>query len=49
MKNYCVVYKNSFGIHYRFRCSAENKWEARRRCRDYIGIKNSNIVSVEEY
>jgi len=47
MKCYCVVYMVC-GTHYRYRCSAENKRDARKMCREYMGVSNSKIVSVEE-
>lgn len=47
MKNYCVVY-TLYGIHYRFRGTYSNKWEARKDCREKMGIKNANIIEVYE-
>ena len=47
MKRYCVVYI-VFGIHYRYRCSAKNKREARKYCREAMGITDRQIVDVEE-
>lgn len=48
MKNYCVVYLSSGGMHYRFRCSASSKKEARQICRESLGIKNTDITDVYE-
>jgi hypothetical protein len=48
MNLYCVVYLSPGGIHYRFRCSAKDKNQARKICRDYLGITNKEIVEVEK-
>ena len=42
---YVVVYLVC-GIHYRFRCYANGKREARRECKGALGIKESDIVEV---
>lgn len=47
MKMYCVVY-TLYGIHYRFRGYYKSKIEARRDCRETMGIKNKNIIEVYE-
>ena len=48
MKFYCVVYLSEGGMHYRYRCYAENKREARKLCRASLGIANKNIVEIYE-
>lgn len=48
MKKYCVVYLSPGGVHYRFRCSAANKREARRIAREGVGCSNNDIVEVYE-
>jgi phage antirepressor YoqD-like protein len=48
MKQYCVVYLSQSGIHYRYRCSDKNKTEAKKMCREYMGVKTSDIVEVYE-
>lgn len=48
MKQYCVVYLSPGGTHYRFRCTAANKQEARKLCRASLGISNSDITDVYE-
>ena len=48
MKKYCVVYLSPGGMHYRFRCVAEGKRQARKLCRDNLGIRDRDIVEVEE-
>lgn len=45
MSKYCVVY-TAFGIHFRYRCSAHNKREARRLCKEYMGCENKDITDV---
>ena len=46
-KKYCVVYLSPGGMHYRYRCSAGNKREAKRKCREALGVNNTDIVEVE--
>ena len=45
MKNYCVVYFLE-GVHYRYRCCASNKAEAKRMCKKHMGVAYANIVEV---
>lgn len=47
MKAYCVVY-TVCGIHYRFRCYAENRRAARRACKEAMLITSKDIVEVYE-
>ena len=47
MKRYCVVYLSPGGMHYRYRCTAENKRQARRMCRQAMGLSDREIVNVE--
>lgn len=47
MKRYCVIYLSPGGMHYRFRCSAKSKSEAKKICKIALGITNSDIVEVE--
>lgn len=42
---FCVVYMVD-GIHYRFRCSAKNKREARQECTKAMGARYKDIVEV---
>jgi len=48
MKNYCVVYLSPGGMHYRYRCTANSKKEARRICRNSIGVGSKDIIDVYE-
>ena len=48
MKLYIVVYLSAGGMHYRYRCSAKDKREARKMCRHALGITDKEIVEVEE-
>lgn len=48
LKNYCVVYLSNGGMHYRFRCVTENKREAKRICRELLGVSNKDITDVYE-
>lgn len=48
MKQYCVVYLSPGGMHYRYRCSAKNKREAQKFCREAMGVSYEQIVDVEE-
>lgn len=47
-KEYCVVYLSAGGIHYRFRCCAENKRQARRYCHDFTGVRYADITDCYE-
>lgn len=38
---YVVVYLSAGGMHYRFRCYANGKREARRECKGALGIKET--------
>ena len=51
MRIYCVVYLSPDGIHYRYRCTANNKAAARKICKKALGIANEDIVEIyiEEY
>ncbi len=46
MKLYCVVYLSPGGMHYRYRCSAQNKTQAKAMCRRSMGVSNEDIVDV---
>ena len=48
MKRYCVVYLSPGGIHYRYRCYASNKTEAKRMCRENAGVAYADMVEVYE-
>ena len=48
MKEYCVVYLSAGGIHYRFRCCARTKREARKQCHDCLGVTYKNITDCYE-
>lgn len=48
MKCYIVVYLSAGGMHYNFRCVATNKREARRICKEQLGVSNSDITEVYE-
>ena len=48
MKEYCVVYLSAGGIHYRFRCSARTKADARKECHNALGVKYRDITEVYE-
>lgn len=48
MKNYIVVYLSAGGMHYNFRCYANNKREAKRECRECMGVSNEDITDVYE-
>ena len=45
MKRYCVVYRVD-GIHYRFRCYAKTKAQARKECKE--SMLCTEIVEVYE-
>lgn len=46
MKRYCVVYLSPGGMHYRYRCTAKNKTEARRFCKEDLGVSDKDIVEI---
>ncbi|MEE3344370.1 MAG: hypothetical protein VZS44_09790 [Bacilli bacterium] len=46
-KRYCVVYLSEGGMHYRYRCYAKNKREAKKACVNSLGVPYANIVEVE--
>lgn len=48
MKEYVVVYLSAGGIHYRFRCCANNKRDARKECHLCLGVKYSDITDCYE-
>lgn len=48
MKSYTVVYLSEGGVHYRFRCSAQNKREAKKICKENLGIRQSDITDCYE-
>lgn len=45
MKRYVVVYVVC-GTHYRYRCYAENARQAKRFCRDNMGVGKHDIVET---
>lgn len=47
MKHYVVTYLAA-GMHYRFRCSAKNKRDAKKQCCECMFCCPSDIVEVEE-
>ena len=47
VRDYCVVYVVC-GIHYRYRCCADNKRQARRECHEAMGVKYADIVDCYE-
>ena len=49
--NYVVVYLSSGGMHERFRCKAVNSAQARKKCRQWLGVEREDITDVyrEEY
>lgn len=46
MISYTVVYLSPGGMHYRYRCYASNKTEAKRMCHDAMGIRYKDMVDV---
>ena len=46
MELYVVVYLSEGGMHYRYRCAARNKREAKRMCREALGIKSKDIIEA---
>lgn len=47
MNTYCVVYLIC-ETHYRYRCNADDKKQARRLCMQHMGVKSTDIVSIEK-
>lgn len=45
-KEYVVVYLSAGGMHYRFRCTAKNTRQAKKICRECIGVSNKDITEV---
>ena len=48
MKDYIVVYLSDGGMHYRFRCTAKNKKDARYKCHIGMGVPCKEIVDCYE-
>ena len=48
MKEYVVVYLSPGGMHYRYRCSAQNKKEARKMCHNAMGVRYKDITDIYE-
>ena len=48
MKRYIVIYLSDGGMHYRYRCYAKSKREAKHYCKAALGITSKDIVDVEE-
>lgn len=48
LKRYCIIYLSEGGMHYRYRCSAKDKREARKIFRMGLGISDKCIVEIEE-
>lgn len=48
MKHYCITYLSEGGIHYQYRCCARSKKEAKKQCREFLGISSNKIVEVVE-
>lgn len=46
MKRFCVVYIYC-GVHYRYRCNAENEAEAKKLCKKHMGITTKDILYIE--
>lgn len=47
LKRYCIVYLSEGGMHYRFRCSAKSRREAREIFKRSLGISEKWIVDIE--
>ena len=47
-KKYCVVYLSPGGMHYRYRCTANNKRSAKKMCREALGVSSADIIEVYE-
>jgi len=45
LKPYCVVYVVC-GIHYHYRCRAVSSRQAKRYCRECMGVDNEHITDV---
>lgn len=45
-KHYCVVYLSEGRMHYRFRCYAVSSRQAKKYCRECMGVDNEHIVEV---
>lgn len=43
---YVVTYLSDSGIHYPYRCFAQNKKDARRQCHIYMGVPCKKMVEV---
>lgn len=43
---YVVVYLSLSGMHYRYRCYAPNRKEAKIMCHDAMGIRYKDIVDI---
>lgn len=48
MKLYCVVYLSPGGMHYRYRCTAKTKKEAKIACHNAMGCRYKDITDVYE-
>ena len=46
MKNYCVVYMSKGGMHYRYRCQARNRVQAKAQCIRNMGCTYDDIYDV---
>lgn len=46
MKRYVVVYISPGGMHYRYRCIAKDKKDAKRQCKNSMGADKKDIVDV---
>ena len=47
-KEYIVVYLSAGGMHYNFRCVAKDKRQAKKECRECMGVSNEDITDVYE-
>lgn len=47
-KCFIVVYLSPARIHHNFRCYCKTKRQARKLCRDSMGVGNADIVEVYE-
>ena len=45
-KEYIVVYLSAGGMHYNFRCYAKNSRQARKECRECMGVSNEDITDI---
>lgn len=48
MKNYVVTYISVNGFHEHFRCTAKNKREAKKECKECLGYFCEKITEIEE-